>query len=305
LVRRLAAARLDVLLQDELCHPSFFWSNQRLREQIKYPLVSIVHHLRSSERFPAWQTRLYRMIERSYFRSLDGMILNSLTTGREVNQLLVEKMPSAQLVALPGGNHLGIQISTDEITKRCEQPGPLRLLFIGNVIPRKGLLELLQALARLAPDSWSLKVIGNLQVDRRYVRRIREEITRLRMNAGVELCGAVTREVLLESLRTSQVLVVCSFYEGYGIVYLEGMGFGLPVIASTAGGASEIITHGKDGLLVQPGKINELEESLRIMAGDRAGLLGMSLAARKRYLAQPTWEQMGKKIREYLQHLVS
>ena len=48
LLRRLQGSRLDVLLQDELNHPSLFWLNRRLH--VNYPIVSIVHHLRSSEK---------------------------------------------------------------------------------------------------------------------------------------------------------------------------------------------------------------------------------------------------------------
>jgi len=62
--RRLCQASLDVLLQDELTHPSLFWLNRRLKSRVRYPLVAIVHHLLCSEARPAWQNRFYRWVER-------------------------------------------------------------------------------------------------------------------------------------------------------------------------------------------------------------------------------------------------
>jgi glycosyltransferase involved in cell wall biosynthesis len=93
---------------------------------------------------------------------------------------------------------------------------------------------------------------------------------------------------------------VPSSYEGFGIAYLEGMAFGLPAIATTAGAAGEIVTHGKDGYLISPGDSHALAEHLLQLAMDRQLLLAMSLAARERFLAHPTWEQSGETIREFL-----
>ncbi len=58
LFKQLDQLRVDVLLQDELNHPSLFWVNRRLDGAV--PIVSIVHHLRSSELRPSWQNAFYR-----------------------------------------------------------------------------------------------------------------------------------------------------------------------------------------------------------------------------------------------------
>ncbi|MDW8327552.1 MAG: glycosyltransferase, partial [Anaerolineales bacterium] len=85
--RRLAAAHFDVLLQDELNHPSLFLLNRRLRLRVRYPFISIVHHLRCCERRPTWQNALYRRIEAAYLRSVDGFVFNSETTREAVSAL--------------------------------------------------------------------------------------------------------------------------------------------------------------------------------------------------------------------------
>ena len=76
---RLAKLDVDVLLQDELNHPSLFTLNRRL-PHASPPRLAIVHHLRSSEHHPAWLMPLYRSIERRYLGSVHGLIYNSFTT---------------------------------------------------------------------------------------------------------------------------------------------------------------------------------------------------------------------------------
>ena len=81
-----------------------------------------------------------------------------------------------------------------------------------------------------------------------------------------------------------------SSYEGFGIVYLEGMHFGLPAIAGT-GAAREIIHHGVNGFLVPPGNAAALAGFLRLLARPGAALNAMSLAAYRSAAAAPTWQE--------------
>jgi glycosyltransferase involved in cell wall biosynthesis len=103
----------------------------------------------------------------------------------------------------------------------------------------------------------------------------------------------------------SHLLVVPSFHEGFGIAYLEGMGFGLPAIATTRGGAAEIITHGENGFLVPPGDPGGLADILRRVLGDRDLLASLSLAALRRYEQQPTWQETAEQVRDFLLLLVN
>jgi glycosyltransferase involved in cell wall biosynthesis len=130
--------------------------------------------------------------------------------------------------------------------------------------------------------------------------RIRRQIDRRGLASRVQLLGALDSSELADCLRSHHLLAVPSTYEGYGIVYLEGMGFGLPAIATTAGAAGEIITHGVDGYLVPPGDAPALAQGLIRLAQDRSLLAEMGQAARRRYLAQPTWEQTARQIRDFL-----
>ena len=68
----LTSLEADVLLQDELNHPSFCILNRRVRKQIDYPIISIVHLLRSKEGHATWQNYFYRHVERLYLSGVDG-----------------------------------------------------------------------------------------------------------------------------------------------------------------------------------------------------------------------------------------
>jgi glycosyltransferase involved in cell wall biosynthesis len=147
-------------------------------------------------------------------------------------------------------------------------------------------------------------VVGDTRVDRNYSNRILRLIERWQLDNKVELCGVMDDSQLARLLRTSHVLCVPSSYEGFGIAYLEGMGFGLPAIATIAGAAGEIITHGQEGFLVSTGDAATLASYLAVLATDRQRLASMGLAARRRFLAHPTWDQTAASIREFLSGLV-
>lgn len=285
---------LDILIQDELNHPSLIGSN---RGEHPYPIISLVHHLRCSELRPKWQNDLYRIVEKKYLRSVDGFIFNSQTTKGVVNGLMVNEKPS--VVAYPPTDRFGDAISEMEIEKRSKKK-ELRILFLGNVMGRKGLRTLLQAFLTLPPSSFILDIVGSLTTEPEYANQMQEFIIKNDLSSFVFLHGSLNNAPLIEKLKQAHMLVVPSSYEGFGIVYLEGMGFGLPAIGTTAGAASEVIRDGVDGFLIQLGDASSLASKLQLMNERRDLLLQMSLAARTRYLAQPKWEQTANQIREFL-----
>jgi glycosyltransferase involved in cell wall biosynthesis len=301
LKQRLGSISADVILQDELAHPSLFWLNHRLQGRSRPPLVAIVHHLRCSEARLAWQNHFYRLVERCYLASANAFIFNSRTTKETVEKLVGREKPS--VLAYPGANRFDVRLSREDLAARAREPAPLRVLFLGNVIPRKGLHTLLAALALLPRETWRLIVVGSLEIDAVYVRQIRDQIASTALSGQVEFTGPLDEEDLAARLAASHVLAVPSSYEGFGIVYLEGMAFGLPALATTAGGAVEIITSGRDGFLVPPGDINTLAGHLSTLAKDRNRLFAMSLAAQYRFVAHPTWEDAGAAIHGFLHSL--
>jgi glycosyltransferase involved in cell wall biosynthesis len=300
LMARLCSLDVDILLQDELNHPSLAFLNARLKQRVAYPLVSIVHHLRSSEMQPAWQQRISSWVERRYLQSADAFIFNSQTTRKAVESAGVDLSSRADIVALPAGDRFGARLTGQQISQRVHSHKPLRIVFVGNLIPRKQVHTLLAATARLRPGNWFLEIAGSPDSDAKYAEALCRQAQKAGIAGSVRFHGKLSDSALAELLANSDILAVPSSYEGYGIVYLEGMGFGLPAIGANAGAAGEIITDQVDGFLVEPGKTEALAEILQQLSEDRSRLLQMSLAAQARFQAHPNWEQHSREIRSFL-----
>jgi glycosyltransferase involved in cell wall biosynthesis len=290
------ASHVDILLQDELAHPSLMVANRQRRAA---PVVSIVHNLRSSERRPGWQNFFYRIIETSYLGTVDGFVFNSAATRGSVTALVARQLP--HVIAPPGGDRLG-EIPPIQIPTRAFEGGPLRLLFLANVIRGKGLEVLLEALAAVPRTDCELEVVGRCDVEPEYARRMR----RLALDLGLPVTfhGPLDNERLERRLRHAQVLVVPSFYEGFGIAYLEGMAYGLAAIGTTAGAIPDLIEDGDNGYLIAPGDSELLAKHLRRLASDRALLGRLGGAAWRTYKSRPTWGESATRIRDFLTSLL-
>jgi glycosyltransferase involved in cell wall biosynthesis len=286
-------SHLDILIQDELNHPSLIGAN---RARHPYPIVSLVHHLRCSEPRPAWQNSFHRWVERRYLQSVDGIIFNSMTTEGVVNSLLVNRKPG--IVAHPPTDRFGDAISENEIRERTGSE-ELQILFLGNVIYRKGLHILLQAVKGLR-SKVRVDAVGGMTAEPKYAEEMSRKVMVDGLSSIVTFHGVLDNEPLVEMYKQAHILVVPSSYEGYGIVYLEGMGFGLPAIGTTAGAAGEIITHGENGYLIEPDDVHALAGHLNELAINRERLLTLSLNAVKRYRAAPGWEDTAGRIRTFL-----
>jgi len=285
--------KYDVLIQDELNHPSLIAANAGKHS---YPIISLVHHLRCSELRPSWQNDFYRAIEKKYLRSVDGFIFNSETTKSVVSEIIDGEKKF--VVAYPPTDRFGEMISEEEIIKRAKTP-EFRILFLGNVIRRKGLHTVLKALKCQTLDI-RLDIVGSLTSDRAYAQEMMRQVTVHHPSSTVHFHDSLDNQPLIELLKQSHLLVVPSSYEGFGIVYLEGMGFGLPAIGTTAGAAGEIISDGENGYLIQPDDANTLAKYLSDIATDRNLLIRLSVNALIRYRKQPKWEDTAKSIRDFL-----
>jgi glycosyltransferase involved in cell wall biosynthesis len=288
------AGPFDLLLQDELAHPSLVGTNRRLQERLDCPLVGIVHHLRADETDgPA--RRAYERIERRYLRTLDAVVTNSEPTLASVRRLA---SPERALVAPPAGDRFAPDIDGATIEERARR-NPPGVVALGTVTPRKATTAVVDAVAA-ASAPWELTVVGDTTVDPGYVRRCRRLADRRGVADRVTFTGAIDDDALADRLRASHLLALPSRHEGFGIAYLEGMAFGLPAVASLAGGGRSVVTHGETGLLVPPAGAGAVASALDRLAADRAELARMGRAARRRFEAHPGWAETGARIRSFL-----
>ncbi len=301
LLRRLLAGRFDILLEDELCHPSLFLVNKRLRRQNGPLLVAIVHHILCDEPRYRLQNIVLAVIERGFLASVDAFIHNSETTRRKVAALVDHKQP--QVVANPAGDRFAAPLAPEVIEHRCHRPGPLELLFLGSVIPRKGLLPLLQALAGVSRDSWRLSIAGGLDFDPAHVARAEQLVRQLGLTDSVRFLGHLEEDRLVETLGASHLFCMPYAYEGFGIAILEAMAFGLPAIGCRNGAAEETIKHRTNGFLLAQGDLAGLKPLLLQLHQDRKELRRLALAACATFADRPKWQDSIAVIDNFLRKI--
>lgn len=299
----LVSADFDLLLQDELNHASLFRMNRRLKKVTGVPIVAIVHQMLCRQPRNGLLNRLYELVEKPYLHSVDGFIFNSNTTRQTAEQLIEGRRPS--IVAFPAGDRLGLPVSPERIASRARTTGPLRLIFVGNVLPNKGLLPLIRGLSKLPSEIWHLTVVGSLQMDSRYLRKVEKLLVAKNMKQQVALVGPKDSHELISYLTQSHVFVMPYSHEGFGMAHLEAMGFALPVIGSASGAVKEFVIAGKNGFLVEPGDHSILAACLNRLDRDRQLLAKMGQAALETFLERPGWRETMEAVHRFLIDLVN
>ena len=169
--------------------------------------------------------------------------------------------------------------------------GPLTVVYAGQLLEHKGLAVLVRALARCKARH-PLVVIGDDRAE--YAEVCRKVARKLGVLEQIRFLGKKKNGEMLELLsRSGQVLVVPSLWdEPFSIVVLEGMGVGLPVVASNTGGTGEAIADGETGFLFPRGNDRELAAVLDRLDADRPLCRQVGARARKLVLQRFTLEAM-------------
>lgn len=295
--------QLDILIQDELVYPRVFNINSALKSRLNCPMVALVHLLDSSRPQLGLRHLLARWAERRYLNSVDGLILNSRNTRQKVCELLAGELPP-HIIAVPAADHLLPPVPERGGDIPVNKSSGLNILYVGNVISQKGLHLLLAALERLDRGCFRLTIAGRLDMEPAYVKQLKRQITRRHPGQAIHFTGALNGRELTACYLHNDLLVLPSVNEAYGIVYIEAQRFGLPVIGTLAGGAAEIIQHGSNGYLIEPGDSKTLSELLILLNNDRDLLKRMGHNARNYYRQHPTWDDSCGKIRDFLIHTI-
>jgi len=303
LIKETAARKFDILLQDELCHPSLYRFNRSPQEKDHLPIIAIVHQVLCRQPRSSLLNRLYEAVEKPYLESVDAFIFNSNTTRQAVEHLIGDRRP--YVVACPAGDRLGFLAAPDEIDSRAREPGPLRLIFVGNVLPNKGLLPLIRSLSKLPSESWHLTLVGSLEMDRRHFRKVEKLIAAKNVKQQVSLVGPRDGPELASLLARSHVFIMPYSHESYGMAYLEAMGFALPVIGSSSGAVKEFVVSEKNGFLINPGDLDTTLTCLKQLDRDRQLLIIMSQAALQTFHEHPRWSDTMEDAYRFLSELVN
>lgn len=164
----------------------------------------------------------------------------------------------------------------------ARREGPFRVLFAGQLAQRKGLKYLLEAWKRLALPGAELVLVGRGIVDGGLLAGY-EGLFRTEMNVH-------SRDRMRDLYRGADVFCMPSLVESFGLVYLEALACGTPVIGTRSTGAPDLVREGRDGFLVGIRDVEALMDRLAWCHANRAALRAMRAEARAR-AEEFTWER--------------
>ena len=204
-------------------------------------------------------------IERDIIRRANAIIA---TCTDEVFELVRLGAARSKLTVVPCG--VDLELFTPGGPRRRRRAGMRRVLCVGRLVQRKGIGNVIEALAEL-PDT-ELIVAGGppreeLSADPE-ARRLRAVAERCGVAERVDLCGRVERRDLPALMRSADAVVCAPWYEPFGIVPLEAMACGVPVVASAVGGMIDTVVDGVTGVHVPPRDPERLACVLRGLLDD-------------------------------------
>ena len=187
------------------------------------------------------------------------------------------------------------------IEEYCD--GKLNILSVGRLERRKGVEHLLEAyhLAKRELPESRLLIVGP-------AGGLREELERIIYEKGlrdVVFVGYMSYDELARFYKTADIFCApATGKESFGIVLLEAMAASKPIVAASNEGYSGIVSHGVDGLLVEPGEEVGLANSLLQLAGDKS--LREEMGARGKLKAQSySWERVARQVMDYYEEVMS
>jgi glycosyltransferase involved in cell wall biosynthesis len=228
--------------------------------------------------------------ERRLAMSVDGIIA---TCSDELAELRAMGARDAAISVIPCGVDLRQFHPDGEVAARGAKH---RLVTVGRLVRRKGVDDVIEALAEL-PDT-ELVIVGGpsaaeLAGDDEF-RRLRARAAARGVASRVSWTGGVDRDEVARLMRSADVVVCAPWYEPFGIVPLEAMACGTPVVATAVGGMLDTVRDGHTGRLVPPRQPAALASTLRELLADPAARAAMGRAGSERARTKYSWERVAE-----------
>ncbi|MEU0877305.1 glycosyltransferase [Lentzea sp. NPDC005914] len=220
------------------------------------------------------------------------------TCDDEVGELIAMGLPRNKITVVPCGVDTTVFTPVGHAAARG---APHRIVAVGRLVPRKGFDDLIAALA-LVRDA-ELVIAGgsrDLKADPE-ARRLHAIAEVHGVSDRVHLIGQVARADMPSLLRSADVVACVPWYEPFGIVPLEAMACGVPVVASAVGGLTDTVVDGVTGVLTPPRDPRSLGKALRRLLADRSRAMAFGMAGRDRVEARYAWDDIAARTeRVYL-----
>ena len=276
LVERAAKAGRPLIVDQTIAHPR---SKYRVYEEIKKQFSNWADDLEV-------RAETVGAAEELEHREATKIVVASSFTKRT----LVENGVAESKIVL---NPYGVDLGRFSIQRQSNGERPFRFLFAGLVCARKGVPLLLEAWKRLNPKNAELWIVGPLTTT-----ASRE----CRSSDNVKIIGKVPNAELASIMSQSDVFVFPSYFEGFGLVLLEAMAAGLPVLTTTATAAPDIVTQELDGFVIEPGNLDALINKMEFCLKHRDRIAEMSKAA-SGTAERFSWNCFGDRWFEIIRHV--
>ncbi len=257
-------------------------------------VLAIVHHFERYERnsqHSIW-TAYFAIVEQLKLSSASHIITNSRYCQQEIMSL---GFPQESISILPPGLDKKFRQSVTVEKEFYRQQ--LSILCVAHCIPRKGIRELVNAASMLGDGhKYVLNIVGETNKDTAYYRSICNIVKREKLGESIIFHGR-TDDVTLERLyQQADIFVLPSYKEGFGIVLLEAMYYGLPIVTTNISAIPELVRDGETGLLVSPGNSQELATALATLIEHPGIRKDLGHASRKQLLQNYSWRKTAAKF---------
>lgn len=205
-------------------------------------------------------------------------------------------LPPERIALIPSGVDSGT--FTPEGPAAPREPGRPRILSAGRLVARKGYADVIRAL-RAVPDAEYVVVGGPPvgELDRHVLARELRELARsCRVDDRLRLVGAVPPVEMPQWYRSADVLAAAPWYEPFGLVPLEAMACGLPVVGTAVGGMADTVVSGVTGQLVPPHNPRALGLALRRLLRDEPRRYAYAMAALDRARQRYSWPRAAEQL---------
>lgn len=241
----------------------------------------------------AWVAPILRFI----LRQSSAVLANSSFTASKVKALR-----NTDVECSPYGTTLQTKVETkSQLTQN-----KFRILFVGRHIERKGLIYLIQAAAKLDSSRFEVRIAGAGDL----TKSLQKAAAKLAAET-VTFTGKLSTEDLKQEYEKANAFVLPAIVdqkgdtEGLGVVLIEALEYGLPVVASNVGGIPDVIINNQTGLLVEQKNPDALVNAFTKIANDSSLSEALVAGAREHIKAHFSWEAIIKKQIDIYQKLVS
>lgn len=253
----------------------------------QHRLIALVHHPLALETgISQNEAASLRASERTALQSSWHVVVTSATTRR----ILIDdyEIEASKIsIARPGTERV--------LVEPRARNDIVQLISVGSIVPRKGYDVLIAALAQLKGLAWHLSIVGDPAFSPDTTTALHAGIVRNAMTDKVSVLGRVSGAHLSALYASSDVFVLASHFEGYGMAYAEAIAHGLPVVGTAGGAIPEVVTGGA-GLLVPPGDVAALAAALRTTIEDADQRRRLTEAARLTASNLPTWQESARTL---------